>query len=159
MMGLWLWAMLAVAFAGDAPFAGIPLTALPSLGLRDADLSEHEAGWQAPLDRGGFVRLRIAADTEAAAATFRFLRTSAVAVAPPDLDLPGADEAAGDGTGLVLARKGNVVMLVRDFGGDADGVATRLIGALVAEAPSGGVTREIDGVVVRWDACGRPLAD
>lgn len=131
-----LWILLALAWAEEPRWAGVALDALPALGLGEAELTEGVSSWQAPVVGGGFVRL-VWLPTEAAAqARFAQEAQRASTLQLPALPLAGADVAAGDGVGLVVARSRNVVLVVRSLEDRAGAVAAGLLGALEAE-PAG----------------------
>ncbi len=138
------------ALAG--PFAGVPLDALPGLGLEAPTLDDYMDGWRAPLATGGFVAVQILADADAASAVFAKSAQTLTQRQAPALDV--GDEAVGDGESYVFVRFGNVLVQVRTDSG-AGAVARGLKGALVAEAPAGLVEQRGQ----RFDAVGRHLPE
>ncbi len=161
---LFLGLLLATRLAGadppaSPPWAGVPLSRLPDLGLGVPMLSVETSGWQAPLQAGGFVRVRILPDEAAAGAEFAFQRAAVSTRGLPDLPGIALAEAAGDGAGILLLRDRNVLILVRDPADRALEVAGRLRAALVETAPDGTADeRLLGGRVLTWDACGRLAA-
>ena len=140
------------AWAQDlAPWAGVPLVDLPVIGLGTPTLTEGEDAWQAPLGDGGFVRFWWHPDEDAAKAAFAFQARAAVTVTLPAYDGVG-DEAVGDGTGLLIVRSRNVVVLVRDPGDQAAKVATGLLAELEPDGPG---TRAATGTRDRFGRLGR----
>lgn len=119
------------AFAGTAALAGIPLDKLAGLGLGEPVFVDGADQWKAAA-AGGFVTAMIEADAVAAEERFVFQRAT-VGVQLPELTLAGADQAAGD-EGLVLARRANIVFVVR--GHLAVAVAEQLLLAVQAAPPS-----------------------
>ena len=143
-----------------AVWAGVPLTALPALGLGAPDLDTWASGWRATLPEDGFVRLMQRESVEEARALFSHqIRTAATITPPPLAWAAPADqdvEAAGDGVGFLVLRDRNVVLVVRDPRGQAAQVARALQAALVTEAPTAApVERRLPDRVLRWDSCGR----
>ncbi len=145
---------------GPAPWAGIPLEALPGLGLGEPRLDTHRSAWRAPLAQGGFVRLVHYPDVDQAIIGFSFekLSASTASLAPmswehsPDRDV----QAVGDEAGMLVMRDANLVLVVRDHGEEAGRIAQALQAAMVAEAPAGEpIERDLGGRTARWDSCGR----
>ncbi len=144
--------LVGAALAADPPWAGVPLQALPSLGVGEPTLSHLGSVWRAPLDAGGFVDVTIY-DSEQAAldAAARRVFTAAQHALPA----LGPDR-WGDGDSLLLIRDRNVLILVRSTRGDALGPAEALRRALVVDAAGPDwQTLTVDGVPVAWDSCGR----
>lgn len=151
---LTLSAFLAAALAADpAPppaevvWAGIPLTALPDLGLGEPTLDARSSSWQAPLAGGGWVRASVHGTVaEAVAALDMALATSSTSTAPPD-------------DTWQVTRAGNVVFVVRAPEGGALGLVARLEAALVPDAPRVPIHTDTSGPApVAWDAYGRLVA-
>lgn len=142
------------AFAGDsALWAGVPLDRLDEAGLGAPTLTEGEDSWRAPVEGGGFAHLWILPDAAAAQQAFAAKAQMAATRTPPALPTT-RDEAAGDGTGYLLVRDGNVVLLVRDPALQAAQVADRILEELVVTPPV--VMPSPGSVVVEGrDACGR----
>lgn len=135
------------ALADDlAPWAGVPLVDLPTIGLGTPTLIDGEDAWQAPLGDGGFVRTWLHADEAAAKAAFAFHARAAVTTTLPPYEGVG-DEAAGDGTGLLIVRSRNVVVLVRDPADRAASVAKSILGELEPDGPG---TRAAEGARDRF---------
>ena len=116
------------ADAADTRFAGLPTADLGGLGLGSPDFTIGDDTWRAPAP-GGWVVHTWAADTAEGQRRFAFEVGGVQRMLPP-LSVPGADEARGD-AGLVVARRGNVVVTVR--GDDAPALAARLLAAEVVE--------------------------
>jgi hypothetical protein len=147
---------------GEVPWAGIPLAALPALGLGEPTLDAHRSAWRAPLPQGGFVRLMHYPDVRQAKLGFSMQKLSASTRALPSLTWehsPERDvEAVGDEAGMLVMRDGNVLLIVRDHGEQAGELARQLQAAMVAEAPEGDIQeRDLGGRIARWDSCGRLL--
>lgn len=106
--------------------AGIP--------VRQSDLGapafqSAENGWSAPMaDGSGMVRVFVGQD-EAAAVDWMARQRESFTRALPDYDF--ADEAAGDGAGVLLFRDGNVGVLVRSDTERASDWATQLRARIV----------------------------
>jgi len=116
-------------------FVGLPLDALPSLGLPEPTLSRDTSEMRIHLPSGGVAVLEIAATEEEAAIAFdRRLRTSATHWPTSVSPITTYDQSAGDGAAILLVRERNAVLYVRDLGNDADGIAESIIGALTSEA-------------------------
>jgi hypothetical protein len=98
------------SWAAENEYAGVPLTRLPTLGLGAPVFIDGADQWKASVE-GGFVTMMIESTPAEGQGRFRFQRAT-VGAALPALSLAGANEAAGD-DGLVLARAGNIVVLVR----------------------------------------------
>lgn len=146
----------------STPWAGVPLAALPALGLGTPDLDTWSSGWRATLPKDGFVRLMLRDGVEEARALFAQQIRTAATVPPPPLVWVAPEgrevEAAGDGVGFLVLRDGNVVLVVRDSRGQAAAVGRALEDALVTEAPAAPpAERRLPGRVLRWDSCGRLL--
>ena len=145
---------------GDAPWAGIPLTALPDLGLGEPRLDAHRSSWRASLPEGGFVRLVYFPDVKQAKLGYSFEKLSAStrSLQPTDWNPnPEHDvDAVGDAVGMLVLRDGNVVLVVRDHRDRAGELAEALQAVLVAEAPEAEpIERDLGSRVARWDSCGR----
>ena len=113
-----------LALAGGL-HTGVPVHGVSGLG--PADFEGPAIGWSAAAD-GGFVRVFVGHDEGDAGAWLGRQRES-FTVAPPDY--PGfADEAWGDGDGLLGFRDGNVGVVAR-VGADARGLAALLQAAIV----------------------------
>lgn len=111
--------------------------------VRQADLGEPsflsaENGWSAPLASGtGMVRVFVGRDEAQAGDWFERVRQSFSRLIP---DYSFADQAAGDGVGVLLFRDGNVAVMVRSEG-DALARAQSLRARIVDNAlPLGTVT-------------------
>ncbi len=148
------------ATTGPSTWAGIPLAGLAALGLGEPDLDLHRSGWRATLPEGGFVRMLYYPDLKAAQLAFSMQKLSSSTRvvsdftwrATPDRDV----QAAGDTSGFLVLRDGNVVFVVRDHRERAGAVAEQLQAALVGTAPEAEpVTRDLGDRVVQWDSCGR----
>ncbi len=156
-----LTALVALGLAGvatAAEHAGIPLAQLSALGVATPTLDVRFDAWRAGLPGGGFVSVELRADESDAISRFVFLQKSGTTIPQPDLPDVG-DEAVGDGVGYVLARFGNIVVMVRSHTEPAREITERLAGALVETAPPG-VFREVthpSGAVERWDTVGRRI--
>lgn len=124
--------LLGLIAAAELNFAGIPLARLPSLGLGEPVFVEGADQWKAGVSDGFMIEI-IETDVRAAQSRFSF-QSATIGAKLPDLTLANADEAAGD-AGLVIARRGNVVLLVRSS--DAVATATRLLAAVEAAAAVG----------------------
>lgn len=111
--------------------AGIPVRGVEGLGA--PSFLTPASGWSAPV-AGGSVRVFVGA-TEAEGANWYDRQLEALVHPPDPYTLRGADEAHGDGVGLVLFRDGNVGVLVRTTT-NAAAVATKLLGAIVETGPS-----------------------
>lgn len=156
MIGLWV----AVAFAGGV-HTGIPVRGVEGIG--EPSFLTPESGWSAGVD-GGWVRVFVG-ETEADAEDWYRRAVATVQVPPPPLSFVG-DEAAGDGTTLVVLRDGNVALMVRSEG-SAGEVARRLHGAIVDGGPerlkpslvvSGGTwSLDAPGMVAVRATGGRPV--
>ncbi|GDX82292.1 hypothetical protein LBMAG42_41030 [Deltaproteobacteria bacterium] len=116
------------ADAADPRLAGIPTAALAPLGLGTPDFTIGDDTWRAPAP-GGWVLHTWSADETEGQRRFAFEVGAAQRMFPP-VSVAGADEARGD-LGLVIARRGNVVLTVR--GDDAPALAARLLAAEVVE--------------------------
>lgn len=133
--------MLALAtLIGAALAAGIH-SGIP---VHQRDLGEPafqspENGWTAPLANGqGFVRVFVGRDEAQAADWFLRTRDSFSMLIPdyPPLNVgSGADEAAGDGVGVLLFRDGNVGVMVRAEDGTALTMGESLKARIVDGAP------------------------
>lgn len=136
------------------PWVGLPLERAAAIGAeptlsRVAD--DLRLAWPS-----GFATLIVSAsDVEADAAFDGMKRTAATHWPLNAAGLPG-DRAIGDGTGIVLVRDRNVVLLVRDREGKAREKAEQLLAGLTTDAAvCAPVSSESDGE--RWNACGRRL--
>lgn len=135
------------ADAADTRLAGIPTFELAPLGLGPPDFTIGDDTWRAPAP-GGWVLHTWAADAAEGQRRFAF-EVGAVQRMLPAVSVVGADEARGD-AGLVIARRGNVVLTVRSD--DATALAARLLAAEVEEpatvwvAPVGPAATSVDGV-------------
>jgi hypothetical protein len=146
-----LWS--AGASAGDGRWAGVPIDHPEALGLGRVTPIVDADAWQAALADGeGFVRVWWSATTADAIELFTFQRGAAVTTSLPTLAQEGWDDAAGDGTGLLLVRLSNVVILVRDHADTASQRVIALQSHLVATTPGtpvitdrGGVSRDVTG--------------
>jgi len=147
---------------GEAPWAGIPLSALADLGLDEPQLDTHRSGWRASLPDDGQVQLLHYADTKQAALGFSMqkLSGSGRGLSPllwehsPERDV----EAIGDNAGKLVMRDGNLVLVVSDPRLRAGELTQALQAAMVTEAPEGEpVERDLGSRVARWDSCGRLL--
>ena len=138
------WVGLAVG--APLPFAGVPLTALPGLGLGAPDVLAGSDAWQAPAP-GGWVRHHWSPDEAAAREAYVFQRATAVQATLLPVAVVGADEAVGD-PGLVIARRANIVVVVRAV--DAPALAAALLAAESTLAPPPGAAPsaiDADGIV------------
>jgi hypothetical protein len=115
-------------------FVGLPLDALPSLGLSEPTISQETSEVRIGLPAGGVAVLEIAATEEEAQVLFdRRLRTGATHW-PTSSALPTTyDQVAGDGAAILLVRERNAVLFVRDLGNDASTITTALVGALTTD--------------------------
>lgn len=113
------------AFAGESSFAGISLANLPALGLGEPVFVDGADQWKATVSDGYMIEI-IEPDATAARSRYSF-QSATIGAKLPYLKLENADDAAGD-AGLVIARRGNVVLLVRSS--DAVATATRLLAAV-----------------------------
>ena len=113
MTGVMLAATLAVAHAGGI-HTGIPIRGVDGLG--PVAFQTSSTGWTAPIE-GGFIRAFIAPTEAEASAWLTRLRESLAKYKPEPnmsfLELTVADEAYGDGDGLLMFRDGNVGVMVR----------------------------------------------
>ncbi len=116
------------ADAADTRLAGIPTVELPTLGLGTPDFTIGDDTWRAPAP-GGWVLHTWSVDEAASQHRFAFA-VGSVQRPLPVLVVAGADEARGD-DGMVIARRGNVVVTVR--GEHAPELAARLLAAEVVE--------------------------
>ncbi len=113
MMGWLLWSMnLAHA---EGIHTGIPLQGIEGIG--EISFQTSTTGWTAPVD-GGFVRIFVAPNEEQAKDWVqRMLEAMARYKPAPNPDFIAnslADEAYGDGQGLLIFRDGNVGVQVRN---------------------------------------------
>jgi hypothetical protein len=116
-------------------FVGLPLDALPTLGLPEPTVSRDLPEMRIALPAGGVAVLEItSSEAEAEMAFERRLRTSATHWPTASVDLSSFDRAAGDGGAILLVRERNAVLYVRDLGNDADAIASGLLGALTTDA-------------------------
>lgn len=140
-----LLALLAPARAAGL-HAGLP--------VRQAELGEPafqsaENGWSAPMaDHTGMIRAFVGRD-EAAAVDWMARQRESFTRPLPDLDF--ADDAAGDGEGVLLFRDGNVGVLIRSDAGQARAWAERLRARIVdgaAPLPASVLEATAEGWVV-----------
>lgn len=117
-------------------FVGLPLDALPTLGLPEPTVSRDLPEMRIALPAGGVAVLEItSSEAEAEIAFEHRLRTSATHWPTSSVvDLSSFDRAAGDGAAILLVRERNAVLYVRDLGNDADTIASGLLGALTTDA-------------------------
>lgn len=102
-----------------------------ALGLREPTVNENTGTWRASFGDAGLVRVWNAADeTEATAAFAAWARNATNKVLAPAPAFVVADEAAGDGAGVLLVRDGNVVIFVVDPARQAAGVVGKLMEAI-----------------------------
>jgi len=137
---------IGLAAGAPLPFAGVPLAALPGLGLGAPDVLVGSDAWQAPAP-GGWVRHHWSPDEPAAREAYAFQRATAAQARLLPVAVPGADEAVGD-AGLVIARRTNIVVVVR--ADDAPALAAALLAAESTVAPPPGAAPsavDADGVV------------
>lgn len=118
--------LVASAFAGE-PVIVLPVAmsvSVPELG--EVTVRDDGHGWRSPIVGGGFVRVTEHADVESAVSAFAFDKLSAASRTMDASTWEFADEAVGDGAGILLFRLAHRVVLVRDHGGDAAGVGARI---------------------------------
>ncbi len=98
-----------------------------ALGLREPTINENTGTWRASFGEAGLVRVWNAADDAEATAAFaawaRNVTNKTLGPAPASVV---ADEAAGDGSGVLLLRDGNVVIFVVDPARQATALVTKL---------------------------------
>jgi hypothetical protein len=124
-------ALLLTLAAMAAPNWAMPTpTAISALGLETPLRSDAAESWQAADGAGGWVRLYRHPSAEAADQAYTFLLRAATTRPQPALQLPGADEAAGDGQGYVLLRSRNIIIELRSADEGAGARARGLLGAL-----------------------------
>jgi hypothetical protein len=128
MMAL-LFLLTATALGTPPQWSGVDLASIPEV----TDVSQGPNGPRASLAGGGLIRVHIAPTELAAETAFDGEhRTAATTWPPPQTALPG-DQAAGDGTSLLLVRDRNVVVFVRDLNGKADQLAESVRARLTHE--------------------------
>lgn len=126
--------------------AGIPVH---QRDLGEPDFQSAENGWTAPLANGqGFVRVYVGRNDAEAVDWFMRTREGFSRLIP---DYVYADQAAGDGTGVLLFRDGNVAVMVRSEANEALTIAQSLQARIVDGPPSfslASLTRTGDGWAV-----------
>ena len=111
--------------------AGIPVH---QRDLGDPAFQSAENGWTAPLASGaGFVRVFVGRDEPEAIDWFQRQRESFTRLIP---DYAFADQAAGDGAGVLLFRDGNVSVMVRSESEGALAIAQSLQARIVDGPPA-----------------------
>ncbi len=101
--------------------------------LGEPAFQSAESGWSAPLANGkGMVRVYVGHDEAGAKDWFGRQRESFTKYLT---DFNFADEAAGDGTGVLLFRDGNVGVMVRSDDGQALTIATSLRARIADNVP------------------------
>ncbi len=111
--------------------AGIPVH---QRDLGEPDFQSAENGWTAPLASGtGFVRVYVGRNDAEAVDWFQRTRDGFSRLIP---DYVFADQAAGDGTGVLLFRDGNVAVMVRSESNEALSIGQSLQARIVDGPPS-----------------------
>ncbi len=144
---------MALASAGEPLWAGVPLASLEALGIAAPSLSHLAPRWRAPLEGGGVVDVAWYPTPEAArqAAGAWSTMTSQRPLPPLGTDRWGME---GD---ILLVRERNLVLWVRSLDGSADLVMAGLLERLVVEVDDQEwQTRQVEGLTIAWDGCGRP---
>lgn len=141
-------------------FVGLPLDALPALGLPEPTLSRDVPELRIALPAGGVAVVEIApTEAEAEAAFERRQRTGATHWPASPSAATSWDQSAGDGAAILLVRERNAVLYVRDLGNDATAITSALAGALTTDASRCAGTGRQDPSGHRWDRCGTLTAD
>ncbi len=115
-------------------FVGLPLDALPSLGLPEPTLSRETGEMRIGLPAGGVAVLEIAPTEEDAELAFDRRRRTGATHWPSSTAASPYDQSAGDGAAILLVRERNAVLFVRDLGSDADTVTAAILSALTTDA-------------------------
>jgi hypothetical protein len=149
------------AGAVEPPLVGLPFGRLDAAGLLVPTVSTvAPLSMRYPLDGGdGFAVVVVRPTSGDASAAFDGMaKTLATHWPDPGPALAGRDlgeRTLGDGAGVVLVSSANAVVFVRDRGGRAAEVASRVLGAMTRDpADCAGETRLLDGRPA--DGCGRP---
>ncbi len=145
------------AYASQPMWAGVPLVALPGVGLGTPSFSLSEPEWRARLGDHGLVRVALFDDEATASTAFAWWSKSAATTWP--LTSPSgviADEVAGDADLGLLVRDRNVVFFVSDPNGHADDVVAALRLTLTTDSSSAvAVKQSFGGVDYGWNGVGR----
>ena len=139
-------------------FVGLPLDALPPLGLSEPTISRETSEVRIGLPAGGVAVLEIAATEDEAQVLFdRRLHTGATHWPTSSGVSSTYDQSAGDGAAILLVRERNAVLFVRDLGNDASAITTALLGALTTDPARCAGRTEIRGE--QTDRCGNLTSD
>jgi hypothetical protein len=146
--------LMAAAASAGPPYVGLPLDAVPGLGLGEPTLSRALDEVRISLPQGGVAVVEIAPTDDEADVWFeRRLRTAATRWPAATAPLP-FDRAVGDGAAVLLVRQRNAVVYVRDLGNDATDVATAILAALTTDPARCAPVSRTDPDGTSWSACG-----
>jgi hypothetical protein len=121
--------LTATALGATPPWSAVDLASIPGV----TDVSVGPSGPRAALVGGGLIRVHFAPTEHDAEVAFAGEhRTAATTWPSPQGTLPG-DQAAGDGTSVILVRDRNVVVFIRDLTGHASEVAETVRARLTDE--------------------------